>query len=49
MHKNVYVFGEVEFAESYLSFCNGIMNFCFQTEVSVDLTKHPWRQNLWNL
>jgi len=41
MHKNVYVFREIEFAEFYLSFCKGIMNFCFQMEVSVDLIKYP--------
>jgi len=27
MQKNVYVFREVEFAQFYLSFCNGIMIF----------------------
>ena len=41
MHKNVYVFREVEFAQFYLSFCNGIMNLCLQMEVSVDLIRHP--------
>lgn len=29
IHKNVYVFREVDFAQFYLSFCNSIMNFFF--------------------